>query len=129
MRIRVFDPPLCCPTGVCGPSVDPDLVRISADLAWLAAQGVAVERFNLAQQPQEFVANARVSAMLREAGEAALPLVLCDDAVLAVGRYPSREALAHAAGLGASTVPSESQRPAGVRGLRIKCEPGSGCCS
>jgi hypothetical protein len=40
MRLEVFDPPLCCPTGVCGPSVDPDLVRFSADLAWLSEQGL-----------------------------------------------------------------------------------------
>jgi hypothetical protein len=126
MRIQVFDPPLCCPTGVCGPAVDPELARIGADLAWLAARGVTVERFNLAQQPQAFVGNTRVSGILREAGEAALPLVLCDDAVLAVGRYPSREALAEAAGVAAGA--SEAPR-ATLRGLRLECEPGSGCCS
>ena len=126
MPIQIFDPPLCCPTGVCGPSVDPELARINADLAWLASRGVVVERFNLAQQPQAFVANAHVSGILREAGEAALPLVLCDGTVLAVGRYPTREALAQAAGV----VASESEaRPAPLRGLRVKCEPGSGCCS
>ena len=127
MRIQVFDPPLCCSTGVCGPSVDPELARISADLAWLAARGVDVERFNLAQQPEAFVANARVGAILREAGEAALPLVLCDDAVLALGRYPTRDALSRAAGVADSA--SEMQRPTTMRGLKVKCEPGSGCCS
>ena len=127
MRIRVFDPPLCCPTGVCGPTVDPELARIGADLAWLAAQGVDVERFNLAQQPQAFVADARVSAILREAGEAALPLVLCNDAVLQVGRYPTREALAQAAGVAVGM--DEAGRPRALRGLRVECEPGSGCCS
>lgn len=127
MRIQVFDPPLCCPTGVCGPAVDPELARIGADLSWLASRGVTVERFNLGQQPQAFVANPRVSGILREAGEAALPLVLCDDEVLAVGRYPPREALAQAAGVAASA--NEAQRPATMRGLRVKCERGSGCCS
>jgi hypothetical protein len=127
MRIRVFDPPLCCPTGVCGPTVDPELVRIGADLAWLASRGVAVERYNLAQQPQAFVAETRVSALLREAGETALPLVLCDDAVLAVGRYPTREALARAAGV--SSDEGVRERPAPRRGLPVRCDPGSGCCS
>jgi len=127
MRIQVFDPPLCCSTGVCGPTVDPELARISADLLWLAARGVEVERFNLAQQPQAFIANARVGAILREAGEAALPLVLCEDAVLAVGRYPTREVLAEAAGVAPS--PGGMRKPTTLRGLKIKCEPGSGCCS
>jgi len=51
VTIRVFDPPMCCPTGVCGPAVDPDLARFSADLAWLTDQGVSVERFNLSSSP------------------------------------------------------------------------------
>ncbi|HSK78373.1 MAG TPA: arsenite efflux transporter metallochaperone ArsD [Thermoanaerobaculia bacterium] len=126
MRVEIFDPPLCCPTGICGPSVDPELTRFSSDLAWLAGQGVGVDRFNLAQQPQAFLANAKVAAILREAGEVALPLVLCQGEVVATGRYPSREALAAAAGLPAD-VSAEPAR-AGLRVIRKKCEPGSGCC-
>jgi hypothetical protein len=126
VHIEVYDPPLCCPTGVCGPSVDPELTRISADLAWLAGQGAVVERFNLAQQPQAFLANAKVAAILREAGNVALPLVLCEGEVVATGRYQSREVLAVAAGLSAA-VSAEPAR-AGLRGIRSKCEPGSGCC-
>lgn len=125
MRVEVFDPPLCCPTGICGPSVDPELTRFSADLAWLAEQGIGVDRFNLAQQPQAFLANSKVAAILREAGEAALPLVLCQGEVVATGRYPSRETLAATAGLPA--VSAEAGR-AGLRVIRRKCEPGSGCC-
>jgi hypothetical protein len=128
MRVEVFDPPLCCPTGVCGPSVDPELTRISADLRWLTDQGVAVERFNLAQQPQAFAAHPRVAALLGQTGVAALPLVLCDGEVIATGSYPSRDALAAAAGL-ASAVSAAPARP-GLRVIRRKCEcePGSGCC-
>ena len=51
-RIEVFDPPNCCPTGVCGPEVDPALPRVAGDLAWLGRCGTDVARFNLAQQPE-----------------------------------------------------------------------------
>lgn len=51
IAVRVFDPAMCCSTGICGPSVDPQLVRFAADLDWLKGQGVSVERFNLSQQP------------------------------------------------------------------------------
>lgn len=51
-KVEVFDPPICCSTGVCGPSVDSALVRFSTDLHWLANQRIAVERYNLAQQPR-----------------------------------------------------------------------------
>ena len=55
--IRVFDPAMCCSSGVCGPSVDPELTRFAADVAWLQQQGVTIERFNLAQQPAAFAAS------------------------------------------------------------------------
>lgn len=126
MRLEIFDPPLCCPTGVCGTTVDPELVRFSSDLAWLSEQGVGVERFNLAQQPQAFAANPRVAALLGKTGVAALPLVLCDGNVVASGSYPSREALATAAGLQAA-VSAQPARPR-LSVIRLKCEPGSGCC-
>lgn len=53
-KVEVFDPPMCCSSGVCGPSVDPALARFSSDLHWLANQRIAVERHNLAQQPRAF---------------------------------------------------------------------------
>jgi len=98
-QIHVFDPPMCCASGVCGPVVDPKLTTFAGDLDWLAAQGVAVERFNLAQQPQVFVGNNLVRAALEQDGEACLPLVLADGRIVSRGAYPSRQALAQAAGL------------------------------
>lgn len=125
MRLEIFDPPLCCPTGVCGPSVDPELVRFNSDLAWLTGQGVGVDRFNLAQQPQAFAANPQVADLLGRAGVAALPLVLCEGKVVTTGCYPTREALAAAAGLAADV--AQPVRPR-LSVIRPKCEPGSGCC-
>lgn len=93
MNVRVFDPAMCCSTGVCGPSVDPQLVRFAADLDWLKSQGAAVQRFNLAQEPAAFVEDA-VRQALETKGEAALPLVMVDGVVKSTGTYPSREQLA-----------------------------------
>ena len=98
-KIEVFDPPMCCSTGLCGPKVDPVLVRFAADLHWLANQRVAVERHNLAQQPQAFAASAVVRSALKEYGNECLPLILLDGAVLSKGSYPSRDELAHLAGV------------------------------
>jgi hypothetical protein len=126
MSLEVFDPPLCCASGVCGPTVDPELARFSADVDWLTRQGVAVDRFNLAQQPQAFVANPKVAAILREAGDVALPLVMWRGQVIATGRYPSREALATVTGLATAEPPAR----AGLKmTVKANCEPGSGCCS
>lgn len=101
--VRVFDPAMCCSTGICGPTVDPKLVRFAADLDWLQGQGVAVERFNLAQQPAAFAADVDVRRELEAKGEDALPLVKVDGTVRGVGIYPTRAALAEWTGVAAPT--------------------------
>lgn len=93
-QVRVFDPPMCCSTGICGPSVDPRLVKFAADLNWLEVKGVLVDRFNLSHQPAAFVAAPAVKAELERLGDAALPVVEVDGAIVSVGVYPSREELA-----------------------------------
>lgn len=92
--VQVYDPPMCCPTGVCGPSVDPVLPRFAADLDWLKGQGLAVERYNLAQEPAAFVANPTVTEALRERGNGCLPLILVDGFIVSDGHYPARATLA-----------------------------------
>ena len=99
--LQVFDPAMCCSTGICGPTVDPKLVRFAADLDWLKSQGIAVDRFNLAQQPAAFAADADVRRELEAKGEDALPLVKVDGKVQSVGSYPTRAALAEWAGVAA----------------------------
>jgi hypothetical protein len=98
-KLEVFDPPMCCSTGVCGPTVDPALVRFTADLHWLANQRIAVERFNLAQQPQAFAASAVVKTALKERGNECLPLIILDGSIISEGTYPTRDQLARLAGL------------------------------
>jgi len=99
ITIRVFDPAMCCSTGICGPAIDPQLVRFAADLDWLKGQGVSVERFNLSQQPAAFAEDAAVKAALESGGEASLPLVKVDGDVKSSGLYPSRDTLAAWAGV------------------------------
>ena len=99
MKIQVFDPPMCCSTGVCGPSVNPELVRFAADLDWLKRQGVEVERYNLSQQPGTFAGTAVVKDALMKEGNDCLPLTVVDGAVVCKGTYPTREVLAAYAGL------------------------------
>ncbi len=94
ISLQVFDPAMCCSTGVCGPVVDPQLPRFAADLEWLAGKGVSVERFNLAQQPEAFAANAQVKQALEGEGTDCLPLLLLNGVIVSKGSYPDREKLA-----------------------------------
>ncbi len=93
-KLQVYDKPMCCPTGICGPKIDPVLPAFAADLAWLSGQGVKVERFNLSQQPQAFVANKTVCEALLGGHESVLPMVLVNGKVVSKGTYPSRDQLA-----------------------------------
>ena len=97
--IQVFDPPMCCSTGVCGPAVDPELVRFAADVEWLQANGATVERFNLAQQPGAFAADHVVRGALEAEGNECLPLVVVDGQIASRATYPDRDTLATLAGL------------------------------
>ncbi len=92
--VQVFDPAMCCSTGVCGPDVDPKLVAFAADMAWLKSQGVVVQRNNLSQSPAAFVENELVRTTLMDKGESALPLMLVNGKVAVTGRYPDRKELA-----------------------------------
>lgn len=125
-HLDVFDPPMCCSSGVCGPSVDPLLAAFAADVDWLVSQGVSVTRYNLAQDPQAFVAHPLVKDMLHREGNACLPLLIVNGEIVSRGVYPRRDELAQLAGL---TV-SASQTKARIRLASVgSCKPGSGCCS
>ena len=91
--LTVYDPAMCCSTGVCGPEVDPALTQFAADLEWVETQGIEVRRYNLAQEPGAFVREQLVRQALQEKGDGALPLIVQDGRVLSQGRYPSREEL------------------------------------
>jgi hypothetical protein len=123
-NIQIFDPALCCSSGVCGVDVDQALVSLAADLDWAKQQGVVVERFNLAQQPMDFAQNATVRAFLERSGAEALPLVLVDGEVALAGRYPNRAELTRWAGL-ATAAPAPSLAEVAPAG---SCCSGGRCC-
>jgi hypothetical protein len=117
--IHVFDPAMCCSSGVCGTDVDQSLVNFSADVDWAKQNGAKVERFNLAQQPMEFANNQVVRGFLERSGQEALPLILVDGEVALAGRYPNRTELARWAGI---IQPMSEAAPAGA------CCSGGKCC-
>ncbi|MDP3087919.1 MAG: arsenite efflux transporter metallochaperone ArsD [Methylotenera sp.] len=111
--IQVFDPAMCCNSGVCGTEVDQQLVSFSADLDWAKQHGAQIQRYNLAQQPMEFVSNKIVKDFLERSGQEALPLTLVDGEFALAGRYPNRSELSRWAEIEAVT----------------EIAPVSGCCN
>lgn len=93
-KIEIFDPALCCPTGVCGPSVDPELTRMASAVFALEKKGFDIKRYNLANEPAVFANNKEVNKVLHEKGPDALPVTLLNGAVVKEGKYPSNDELA-----------------------------------
>lgn len=89
--ITIYDPAMCCSTGVCGPNVDPALAQFAAMLNQMKERGVVVERHNLAQDPMAFARDARIREILEKDGAGALPVIFVDGMEYLRGRYPDHE--------------------------------------
>lgn len=92
-KIEIFEPAMCCPTGLCGVSVDPELLRISTAVNTLNQEGLDVKRYNLSNDPVKFVTNQSVSEFIRLYGVEKLPMTLVDGNLKVFGRYPTNEEL------------------------------------
>lgn len=117
----VYDPALCCSSGVCGVDADQELIQFSADLDWLKKQGIEVKRFNLAQEPMEFATNAQVKSFLEEQGADKLPVILVGNEVKASATYPSRHELAAWYGLTVSTEEAAQETKSSCCGSSSNC--------
>ncbi|WP_088187977.1 MULTISPECIES: arsenite efflux transporter metallochaperone ArsD [unclassified Desulfosporosinus] len=93
-KMQIFEPAMCCSTGLCGVGVDTELLRISTVLNSLKKNGVEVDRFNLTNAPMEFVNNKAVNDLLQTKGVEQLPATVLDGEILITGRYPSNEEFA-----------------------------------
>jgi len=137
--INVYEPALCCSTGVCGPDLDQALVTFTADFGHLRSLGADISRHNLASDPAAFAGNDSVRSFLQVAGSEGLPLILVDGVTVAAGRYPDRDQLLRYAGLadavppagatelGLTAVTADAGDTAGTGGTGGGCEP-AGCC-
>jgi hypothetical protein len=97
--LKIYDPAMCCSTGVCGPNVDEKLVHLAGFLKGLDKNDITVERYNLSQQPEAYAANPVVAGILQEKGTDALPLIFVDEKLVGSGDYPPTHELAKLLGV------------------------------
>lgn len=90
-KMTIYEPAMCCETGLCGVGVDPELLRISAVVSAAHSNGVSIERFNLNSSPMAFVNNKTVNDYINKEGADGLPIVLVDDEIVITKRYPTNE--------------------------------------
>ena len=88
LDIEIFDPPMCCPTGVCGPALDQTLLDVNEMVMSLQRENLRVERYQMTSHPNAFLSNVEVMKLVREKEMAALPITVVHGAVIKVGSYP-----------------------------------------
>lgn len=90
-KMKIYDPAMCCSTGVCGPSVDKNLLRVSTVLNRLEKKGIKVDRFNLSSEPQDFIDNKLVNDLLVSEGVDILPITIVDGEIVKTKGYPTND--------------------------------------
>ncbi|MFY3793310.1 arsenite efflux transporter metallochaperone ArsD [Ureibacillus sp. MALMAid1270] len=93
-KVEIFDPAMCCSTGVCGPSVDPNLTRVASAVYSLEQKGFNIKRYQLTSNPEVFAVNKEMQRIFIEKGLDALPTIIVDDQVVKVGSYPTNKEFA-----------------------------------
>ncbi|WP_411167711.1 arsenite efflux transporter metallochaperone ArsD [Clostridium sp. MB05] len=109
-KMIIFDPAMCCSTGVCGPSVNPELLRVSTIINNLNSKGILVERYNLTNNPQIFVDNKTINEVLMKKGVDVLPVTMVDGEIVKVGSYPTNDEFYTLLGISAELLKSESKK-------------------
>ena len=90
-KMCIYEPAMCCSTGLCGVGVDQKLLRLSTVLNSLKKNGVEVQRFNLSNSPQEFMNNKAVNEFINKKGIDGLPITVLDGEIVLTGKYPTNE--------------------------------------
>nr|WP_320038002.1 arsenite efflux transporter metallochaperone ArsD [uncultured Bacteroides sp.] len=104
-KIEIFDPAMCCPTGLCGPNINPDLMRIAAVVELLKRKGINIIRHNLRDEPQVYVSNSVVNKYLQDNGADGLPVTLVDNEVVVTKGYPTNKQLSEWTGVSLDFIP------------------------
>ena len=127
LKLEIYDPPMCCSSGVCGPNVNPALVQFSSDLDWLKSQNVEVERFGLSSNPAAFTRHELVKEALKKEGNECLPIILANGILVSKGKYPSRDELKSFLGIKSNETLSEKDNQMKKSEKDVVCGPGCDC--
>lgn len=89
--LEFFEPPMCCPTGICGPTVDAKLVQVQADIETLKEKypSMIIQRYMITQQPLKFRDNKAVYQLIKEHSKDILPITTLNGVVIKSGQYPT----------------------------------------
>ena len=126
-KMIIFDPAMCCSTGVCGPSVNKELLRVATALNTLKNKGITVERYNLTSNQQMFIKNTVINKILNAKGVKALPVIMVDGVVVKEGGYPTNEEFCSLLGIPLDTLKLSIKKPTLKKPVKSSGNK-NGCC-
>lgn len=131
-EMMIYDPAMCCSTGVCEPSVDKNLLRVATTVSSLNKKGVKVERHNLSDNPQAYIDNLEVNKLLNEKGIDVLPIIIVDSEVVKTGEYPTDDEFVSLLEIPKDYITSNNKEKIEIVGLANNngscCGGETGCC-
>ena len=127
-KLEFFEPAMCCNTGLCGPSIDPELLRVATLVEEVLKSENDVVRHNLKSDPDAFVANTTVARILKETGVDSLPITFVDGKVVATGSYPSNERISELLGMGLGSTPEPPAKSSSCCCSSTASDGGTCCC-
>jgi len=87
--IILYEPTLCCSSGICGPNPDQALVTLQDTIDKIKEHGIGIERFQITTHPRKFTDNAEIMKLMQQRQLDALPITAVDGKIVKVGGYPS----------------------------------------
>jgi len=121
-KIEIFDPAMCCSTGICGPGIDQELLRVATTVNALTKKGVDIIRYGLSSEPQAFIDNKKVNEYLMKEEVGVLPITIVDGEVVKTKAYPTADEFAQWSGVAKEELAAAAEKDSGCG-----CDEG-GCC-
>lgn len=126
--MTVFEAAMCCPTGLCGVGINPDLMRLAAVIDNLRKNGVKIERYNLNSAPRKFLQYEEVNRLINEKGTDILPVFMFDNKIEITGRYPTNAELVMHLNISPEFLKAPKQGGCGCGDKDINGKNKKGCC-
>lgn len=90
-KIEIYEPAMCCSTGLCGVNVNKELLRVATTINALQKKGASIERFNLSSAPKAFISNKTMNEHINKMGTNSLPVTIVNGKIVKTKEYPTNE--------------------------------------
>ncbi|SHK12788.1 Arsenical resistance operon trans-acting repressor ArsD [Geosporobacter subterraneus DSM 17957] len=89
--INIYEPPMCCSSGVCGPSPDTKLMDLQNTIKRIQKEfpEVQINRYSMNFNPKDFMQNPAVFAKVKAEKTEALPIITINGDIIKEKDYMS----------------------------------------